>query len=63
VSRYHRVSLSTVGRVRRAGFALLDTGESPHHDIVLPDLNAETFQRLREAFDPAQRRPPERLPR
>ncbi len=62
VRRYNRVSLSTVGRVRRAGFPLLDTGDAPHFDIVLPDLESATLQRLRDCFDLAQERPPRQLP-
>lgn len=62
VADYGKVSLSTVGRIRRAGFPLLDTGDAPHFDIVLPDVRGETFHRLRRAFDAAQPNPPERLP-
>jgi transposase-like protein len=62
VSRYGQVNLSTVARLRRAGFALLPTLDAPHYSVVLPDLNSETIQRFRNCFDPAQPNPPSTLP-
>lgn len=62
VSRYGRVNLSTVSRLRRAGFALLPTLDAPHYSVVLPDLTPETLQRFRRCFDPAQPNPPSTLP-
>ena len=38
------------GRVRAAGFALLATEARPHFDIVLPDLDDHTLDRLRACF-------------
>lgn len=62
VSRYGRVNLSTVARLRRAGFALLPTLEAPHYSVALPDVSSETLRRLRSCFDPAQPNPPTTLP-
>lgn len=61
-SRYAKVSLSTVARIRRAGFPLEATLDAPHHSVVLPDLAAETIERFRHCFDPAQPNPPSTLP-
>jgi hypothetical protein len=47
--------------LRRAGFALLDTGAELHWTIVLADLEPETFQRLRSAFGPVIQNPATRL--
>lgn len=49
--RYGQVRLSTAGRVRSAGLALLATFNRPHFDIVLPDLSAPTLERLAACFD------------
>lgn len=49
--RYSQVRLSTAGRVRRAGFALLATSSRPHYDIALADLEDDTVERLIGAFD------------
>jgi len=62
VSRYGRVNLSTVARLRRAGFALLPTLDAPHYSVVLPDVSPATLQRFRSCFDPAQPNPPSTLP-
>jgi hypothetical protein len=51
LARYGRVRVSTVARVRAAGFALLPTLERPHYDIVLPDVGDATLGKLEEAFD------------
>lgn len=62
LTRYPRVNLSTVGRLRRAGFPLEPTGDAPHYSVVFPDVEAETIQRFRGAFDAAQPNPPTTLP-
>lgn len=62
VARYGQVNLSTVARLRGAGFALLPTLDEPHYSVVLPDLNSATIQRFRSCFDPAQPNPPSTLP-
>jgi len=49
---YRRVRLSTFGRVRVAGFALLATFDRPHFTLVLPDLSDFTISRLDRCFDP-----------
>jgi hypothetical protein len=49
--RYGKVRLSTVGRLRAAGFALLPTLRRPHYDVVLPDITDLTLDRLDGAFD------------
>ena len=51
VSRYGHVNLSTVARLRQAGFALLPTLDAPHYSVVLPDASPETLQRFRSCFD------------
>ena len=48
--RYSQIQESRAGRVRAAGFALLATDARPHFDIVLPDLDHETLDRLRSCF-------------
>jgi hypothetical protein len=48
--RYKRVRLSTVGRLHAAGFALLATLDWPHYDVVLPDLEPTTLDRLTGCF-------------
>jgi hypothetical protein len=63
VSRYARVSLSTVARIRQAGFPLEPTLDAPHYSVVFPDLSAETLERFRNCFDSAQPNPPTTLPR
>ena len=49
---YRRVRLSTFGRLREAGFALLATFDAPHFTLVLPDLSELTSARLDRCFDP-----------
>lgn len=54
--------LSTFGRVREAGFALLATFDHPHFTLVLADLSEITLARLDRCFDepiPNPGRPPE----
>lgn len=61
VSSYRRVRLSTFGRVREAGFALLATFDHPHFTLVLADLSELTMARLDRCFDapiPNPGRPP-----
>lgn len=52
VAAYRRVRLSTFGRVRGAGFALLATFDAPHFTLVLPDLSELSLERLDRCFDP-----------
>lgn len=51
VGSYRQIRLSTFGRLRTAGFALLATFEHPHFTIVLPDLSELTVARLETCFD------------
>jgi hypothetical protein len=48
--RYSQIQESSAGHVRAAGFALLATEARPHFDIVLPDLDDQTLDRLRSCF-------------
>lgn len=57
IRRYGQIRVSTVGRLRTAGFPLLATGQRPHFDIVLPDLAEVTLLRLETAFAEAQPNP------
>lgn len=63
VSRYSQANLSTVARIRQAGFSLEPTLDAPHYSVVFSDLSAETVERFRGCFDPAQPNPPTTLPR
>lgn len=51
VSGYRQIRLSTFGRLRGAGFALLATFDQPHFTVVLPDLSELTLTRLGSCFD------------
>lgn len=51
IASYRRVRLSTFGRVRAAGFALLATFDHPHFTLVLADLSELTLARLDHCFD------------
>jgi hypothetical protein len=51
VASYRQVRLSTFGRVRAAGFALLATFDRPHFTLVLPDLSELTLARLDRCSD------------
>ncbi len=51
IARYGKVRLTTVGRLREAGFALLPTLDRPHYDVVLPDTSDTTLDRLEASFD------------
>jgi len=51
VRRRRTVRVANCGELRAAGFALLDTTRHPlHFSIVLADLTAATFDRLRPCF-------------
>jgi hypothetical protein len=52
LARYGKVRLSTVARLRGAGFVLLPTLAQPRYDVVLPDIHDETLARLDGCFDP-----------
>jgi hypothetical protein len=52
LGRYGHVQLSSFGRLRSAGFALLATFEHPHFTVVLPDISDLTLARLLRCFDP-----------
>jgi hypothetical protein len=61
IASYRRIRLSTFGRVREAGFALLATFDHPHFTLVLPDLSELTVARLDRCSDepiPNPGRPP-----
>jgi hypothetical protein len=53
LARYGQVRLSTVGRLKARGFALLPTLARPHYDVVLPDIEEPTLERLDTCFEPA----------
>lgn len=42
--------VARVGDLREGGFDLLDTPPDDHFDVVLPDLESETVDRLRSCF-------------
>lgn len=42
--------VARVGALREGGFDLLDTPPDDHFDVVLPDLESETVDRLRSCF-------------
>ena len=48
---YRQIRLSTFGRLRSAGFALLASFDHPHFTVVLPDLSEVTLARLGACFD------------
>lgn len=50
---YGKIRLSTVGRLRAAGFVLLATFDRPHFDVALPDLGDPVIDRLDRCFDAA----------
>lgn len=51
IAGYRRVRLSSFGRLRGAGFALLATFDHPRFTLVLPDLSELTVARLDRCFD------------
>ena len=48
---YRRVRLSSFGRLRAAGFAVLATFDHPHFMVVLADLSELTLARFDRCFD------------
>lgn len=55
--RYSMIQESTAGELRRSGFVLLATEARPHFDILLPDLEDRTLDRLRSCFGPPRTNP------
>lgn len=55
--RYGQIRTSTFRRLRQAGFAVLPTMDRPHFDILLPDVEVPTFERLEGCFDEAVQNP------
>ena len=51
IAGYRQIRLSTFGRLRVAGFALLATFNHPHFTLVLADLSEVTITRLGRCFD------------
>ena len=51
IAGYRQIRLSTFGRLRAAGFALLATFDHPHFTLVLADLSEVTIARLGRCFD------------
>ncbi len=51
IAGYRRIRLSTFGRLRGAGFALLASFDHPHFTVVLADLSEVTIARLARGFD------------
>ena len=51
IAGYRQIRLSTFGRLRTAGFALLASFDRPHFTVVLPDLSDVTLARLGGCFD------------
>jgi hypothetical protein len=55
LAQYRQIRLSTFGRLRAAGFALLATFDRPHFTLVLPDLSEVTVARLERCRDARSR--------
>ncbi|MGH9057550.1 MAG: hypothetical protein ACRDYY_17075 [Acidimicrobiales bacterium] len=51
LANFRQIRLSTFGRVRSAGFALLATFDHPHFTLVLADVTEITIGRLDRCFD------------
>ena len=51
IATYRQIRLSSFGRLRTAGFALLASFDHPHFTVVLPDLSEVTLARLSTCFD------------
>jgi hypothetical protein len=51
IAGYRQIRLSTFGRLRAGGFALLGTFDHPHFTVVLADLSEVTIARFARAFD------------
>lgn len=49
--RYGKIRVSTFGRLRSAGFAVIGTFGHPHFDVLLPDTTERTIARLVACFD------------
>jgi hypothetical protein len=52
IAGYRQIRLSTFGRLRSSGFALLASFDAPHFTVVLADLSELTVVRLERCFDP-----------
>jgi hypothetical protein len=57
LASYRLVRLSSVGRLRTAGFLLLPTFARPHFTVVLPGVESADLDRLLACFDPASQNP------
>lgn len=51
LAAYRQIRLSSFGRLRGAGFAVLATFDHPHFTVALPDLSEFTVARLDRCFD------------
>lgn len=51
LARYRQIRLSTFGRLRAGGFALVATFDAPHYTIALSDVSELTIARLARCFD------------
>jgi hypothetical protein len=51
LGRYRQIRLSSFGRLRAAGFAVIATFDAPHYTIALSDLSELTLARLIRCFD------------
>ena len=51
LAAYRQIRLSTAGRVRAGGFALLARSSRPHFTLLLSDLSELTMVRLGRCFD------------
>ena len=49
--RYRQIRLTTFGRLREAGFAVIATFDAPHYTVALSDLSELTLARLARCFD------------
>ncbi len=57
MSERSRIRTAFASAVRHAGFPLLDTAGPLHWTIVLPDVEQETLDRLRNVFSPPRDNP------
>jgi len=51
LGRYRQIRLSTFGRLRAAGFAVIATFDPPHYTVALSDVSELTIARLGRCFD------------
>lgn len=51
LGRYRQIRLSSFGRLREAGFALIATFDAPHYTVALSDVSELTIARLARCFD------------